>query len=208
MFIVEHILSSWRKTLQQRETATDRLADVIQVIRLGRRTGILTVERGRDTTFEEGNITFVNGQVRQANVEMLRGQEALAWLNTWGECRFAFIEQAAHESPSTPAPKMPFASLPSMPDNTRLRGQTQGDGNTVGSLKGLAPTGGIPRRTKSIEEGLVLLEQKGFSRTYRRLLLLIDGRRSIAELVRLVGHSAEEVARQLDELERAGFIQQ
>ncbi|TMC61826.1 MAG: DUF4388 domain-containing protein, partial [Chloroflexota bacterium] len=48
----------------QRETATDRLSNVIQVIQLGKKSGLLTVERGEGITFEEGAITFVNGQAR------------------------------------------------------------------------------------------------------------------------------------------------
>jgi hypothetical protein len=190
------------KKMQQRETATDRLADVINVIRLGRRTGMLTVERGQGTTFEEGSILFANGQIVQANVGILSGQEALAWLSAWGNCMFAFIEQPTNSFPALTSPSYtPSSNTP----HARFGEQTRNNSPTTESLAKFVS--GPPRRTKSIEEGLALLEQRGFSRTYRRLLLLIDGRRSIAELGRLVGHSEEEVARQLDELERAGFIQ-
>ena len=36
----------------QRETATDRLSNVIQVIQLGRKSGLLTVERGGAQSLE------------------------------------------------------------------------------------------------------------------------------------------------------------
>ena len=52
------------------------------------------------------------------------------------------------------------------------------------------------------------MDVMGFSRTHRRLLLLVDGQRSVPELIRLVGRSSEEVFQQLSELERAGFIHQ
>ncbi len=191
--------------MQQRETATDRLADVINVIRLGRRTGMLTVERGQGTTFEEGSILFANGQIVQANVGILSGQEALAWLSAWGDCMFAFIEQSTSSFPAFTTPQASYKPSLNTP-NAQLRGQLHNNSPMTESVERFVS--GPPRRTTSIEEGLALLEQRGFSRTYRRLLLLIDGRRSITELGRLVGHSAEEVARQLDELERAGFIQQ
>ena len=198
--------------MQQRETATKRLADVIQVIRLGRKTGTLTVERGRGPTYEEGNITFVNGQVMKANVGGLNGQPALAHLNMWGECLFAFVEQSMNKIPSVSPAQTPSTPLPNISSqNTpaaNVRGRERNTESITEPLNEYMPTGGAPRRMQSIEEGLARLDQMGFSRAYRRLLLLIDGRRTIAELVRLVGHNAEEVARQLDELEQAGFIQQ
>ncbi len=56
----------------QRETATDRLADVIEVAQLGQKTGLLTVERGNGITLEEGSITFVDGQVTEASAGGVR----------------------------------------------------------------------------------------------------------------------------------------
>ncbi len=47
----------------------------------------------------------------------------------------------------------------------------------------------------------------GLSRTHRHLLLLIDGQRSILELVRLIGRSEQEVASFLHDLEQATVIQ-
>ncbi len=189
---------------QQRETATDRLADVIHVIRLGRRTGMLTVERGQGTTFEEGRVQFVNGQVVLANVGILSGQEAFAWLSGWGNCMFAFVEHSTNDLPTLTTSQASRGQPLGTPD-AQVRGQIRTNSPIMESLERFVS--GTPRRTKSIEEGLALLEQGGFSRTYRRLLLLIDGRRGIVELGRLVGHSAEEITQQLDELERAGFIQ-
>lgn len=181
-------------TLQQRETATDRLADVIQVIQLGRRTGTLTVERGQGPTFEEGMITFANGQVTQASVGSRRGQEALSVLHTWRTCLFAFITPSTNSLASLQAP----TSYPNPQQNGRSNGR----------FDPTAPGGDVPRRTKPIEEVLQVMDMMGFSRTHRRLLLLIDGQRSVPELIRLVGRSGEEVFQQLSELERAGFIHQ
>ncbi|HKF38536.1 MAG TPA: DUF4388 domain-containing protein, partial [Ktedonobacteraceae bacterium] len=64
----------------QRETTTDRLADVIEVAQLGQKTGLLTVERGNGITFEEGSITFVDGQVTEASAGGRNGFEAFNWL--------------------------------------------------------------------------------------------------------------------------------
>nr|BBH92460.1 hypothetical protein KTA_06590 [Thermogemmatispora argillosa] len=76
---------------QQRQTVTNRLADVIEVVQLGRKTGLLTVERGEGANLEEGAITFVNGQPVQARLGPHSGTEALRRLKLWGPCRFAFV---------------------------------------------------------------------------------------------------------------------
>ncbi|MDQ2717809.1 MAG: MarR family transcriptional regulator, partial [Chloroflexota bacterium] len=58
------------------------------------------------------------------------------------------------------------------------------------------------------DNALQAVEHAGLSRAHRRLLLLINGERSIHELARLTGHDREEVSRMLYELERAGLIRQ
>lgn len=178
--------------MQQRETATNRLADVIQVIQLGRKTGILSAEQGQGRTFEEGTITFANGQITQASVGLRQGQEALSVLKTWRGCLFAFI-------PPSTSNITPF-QFPT--PHSQQSDQDTGKPNAVASKDA------VPYRTKPIEEVLPVLDLMNFSRSHRRLLLLIDGERNISELIRLLGRNAEEVFRQLGELERAGFIHQ
>jgi hypothetical protein len=58
-----------------------------------------------------------------------------------------------------------------------------------------------------VEEGIYLIEQMGLSRTHRRLFLLIDGGRTVKELIRLMSHDPEDVQHLLHDLERAGVIQ-
>ena len=88
-----------------RVTTTDRLSDVIEVVGLGRRSGLLTVERGSSPTVEQGAIYFFQGRTIFAQVEGLRGRDALAVLAGWGACRFAFEANA-------PAPQ---ANIPLTP---------------------------------------------------------------------------------------------
>src|SRR5260370_3167801 len=88
----------------QKETITNSLANVIQVIKLGWKSGVLIVERGEGATFEEGMITFVNGQAVEALTAFFNGQDALRWLGSWGTCRYAFIPTQSSEIPSIPAP--------------------------------------------------------------------------------------------------------
>jgi hypothetical protein len=95
-----------------RDTYTDRLSNVIEVAELGRRTGLLTAERGTPSYAEEGEIFFLSGRAIYAATGPLRGREALSTLNTWGSCRFAFVTDAAlpqaNIQPITsPAPGIP-----------------------------------------------------------------------------------------------------
>lgn len=204
----------------QRETATDRLSNVIQVIQLGKKSGLLTVERGEGITFEEGAITFVNGQAREAQAGKYTGMDAFNWLNTWGPCLFAFTPTASAEmkatSRSTITGKLSdtTARLPVLKPATKGQWEpTQygNEGNGVNHWKEHSPSridySAIPNRTRQIEETLHLIDQIGLSRAHRRLFLLIDGYRTIQELVRLMGREQHEVQRLLNDLEQAGLIQ-
>ncbi len=73
-----------------RVTATDRLSNVVEVVQMGRRAGLLSVERGAGSVLEVGEIYFVSGSPIYASLAGLRGREALAALAQWGPCRFAF----------------------------------------------------------------------------------------------------------------------
>jgi len=226
---------------QQRDTATDRLLNVIQVIQLGRKSGLLSVERGEGIQFEEGMIMFVNGQATQASAGQRTGLEAFNWLSTWNACLFSFTPSSATASgalSTTPAiPNTPSSTFTD-PDsymhaqqgtNGRLRAQQGTNGRLQAqqsalhrqaefpqvaedrernrSTQALGSDSTGPNRTRRLEDGLRLIEQAGFTRAHRRLFLLIDGSRSTAELVRLMGREQHEVRILLNQLEEAGLIQ-
>lgn len=210
---------------QQPKTETDRLANVIQVLQLGQKTGRLVVERNNGPRFEQGVITFVNGQVVQASVNQQQGPEALNWLKSWGACRFTFtLEQRPRITgrmpsltPHTPAPgepgnrangTAPLRSTPPGPvyPQQNIYGRTT---RNLGGARQPTPTAWLatPYRTRHVEEGMHLIEQMGLSRTHRRLFLLIDGGRTIKELIRLMSQDPQDVLKLLRELERAGVVQ-
>lgn len=88
-----------------RVTTADRLSNIIEVVELGRRSGLLTVERGSNQTFEEGQVYFSEGRAIYAVVEGLRGRDALSVLAGWGQCRFAFEANAPRPTPNITAPQ-------------------------------------------------------------------------------------------------------
>ena len=208
---------------QQRETATDRLVSIIQIIQLGRKTGLLTARRGDGITQEEGTISFIKGQITQTIVGRRRGSEALNWLTTWGNCRFTFVSSDPSETSSLSPISTRAQEIETKDTDPRLRSQrpfvnnqtgplTAGESNRVEPQNPITPLPApappaIPFRTRQIDSALRVIENMGLSRTHRRLLLLIDGQRSIPELVRLMGRSEQEVAILLHDLEQATVIQ-
>jgi hypothetical protein len=189
-------------------------------------TGILTAKRGEDATFEGGTITFVKGQVIQAKVGRRNGPDALNWLSIWGMCRYMFISSDA------PIPQNVF--LPTTTDNsmatlspfplqlarerqtgplTQIRASFQRQepsiSPTPASTDTLPPSISqivVPYRTRQLDDALRILEYKGLSRTHKHLFLLIDGQRTIPELVRVLKRNENEVMILLQDLERASTI--
>lgn len=119
-----------------RVTATDRLSNVIEVVELGQRTGLLTVERGSGSVLEEGEIYFVSGRAVYASLAGLRGREALAGLSRWGSCRFAFDKDA-------PRPSSNLAPVPGAMrgPNTNSPPASYGPGASRPSSSGRLPEG-------------------------------------------------------------------
>ncbi len=204
----------------QRETMTDSLADIINIIHLGGKSGILTVERGEPITVEEGRIVFVDGRVTEANVGQQQGLIAFNHLNIWRKCRFSFIDhdmrdvstlsQVARNSlvqanvpPITPAtPPVASVSYGATPIPPR---RNSGD---LDYAAGPVEYAMGPVRLQAGEVALRYPERVQISRLQRRLLLLINGQRGLSELARLMVKSLDEIRMLLDDLERAGFIQQ
>lgn len=220
---------------EQEYTVTEHLAQVIDAIQLGRKTGVLTVQRGEGPTFEGGMIIFVSGQPVRAQVGYMNTPESLEWLNSWRECRFAFLPyippDLALASPALLPGKSPTTAPitgkhPSIPGTSPITGQHPAypgaqPGNPVGgsqSYPGAQPTypgmqpgqpsfvHSAPYRIKQVDEAMYIMDQRGFPRIYRRLLLLLDGSRTILELAQLFGRSPDEVYEFVSHLEAAGLV--
>lgn len=204
---------------QQPATSTDRLANVIEVIQLGRKTGILTAERNAGTMLEQGMIIFVKGQVTQASTGQYTGFPAFSVLKTWGACRFSFTPSDAPRTTQpltaitgeTPTPRG-FSTDPTLraqaPANHKPVGPSAVGGPGINGAKSNPVEGGLPYPILPYDEALVWIERMGLSRAHRQLFLLIDGHRTKAELVRLTGRGEEEVHALLLDLEVAGVIGQ
>lgn len=206
---------------QQPTTSTDRLANVIQVIQLGRKTGILTVERSSGNSLERGTIYFVNGLMTKANAHQLSGLPAFRWLNSWGSCRFNFTPSdsavTTRKLPSVEPAQFPVSDPESFHDtDPTLKIQAQAKAlpdagmennqnrHTDPSLQ--KEPGRIPKPLRSPEDAVQHIDRMKLSRAHRRLFLLIDGHRNTADLARLMGRRQFEVATMLQDLERAEVV--
>lgn len=76
---------------------TSKLNNIINMINLGRQSGILRVIRGQGPTREVGQIKFMDGEPAAALLGQLTGHNALSVLMNWGECVYSFDEQAITE---------------------------------------------------------------------------------------------------------------
>jgi hypothetical protein len=76
---------------------TSRLNNIINMITLGRQSGILRVIRGQSHTREIGQIKFVDGEPVAAILGQVTGPNALTVLMNWGECIYSFDEQVTSE---------------------------------------------------------------------------------------------------------------
>lgn len=201
----------------QRTAMTDCLADVIQIIQMGEKSGVLTVERGENRTYEEGLIRFASGRVVEARTNQQSGMTAFTYLNSWQVCRFSFIAQISSDV------SLPLQSTQPLPAS-RTKTNTLPDTNTsypnsmapFDQDERLYPYPGVPGPRFAIPIRLQAGEEivqhpeypASLPRVHRRLLMLIDGQRSISELARLISRSIEETQQLLDDLERSDFIQQ
>ena len=206
---------------QQPTTLTDRLANVIQVIQLGRKTGILTVERSSGISLERGTVYFVNGLMTQASAHQLSGLAAFQWLNAWGSCRFTFTPSdsavTTKKLPSLRPAQLPVSEHESFHDtDPTLQTQAQAKAFSVSGTENNQFRQGypylqkesvrIPKQLRSIDDAVQHIERMKFSRTHRRLFLLIDGHRNTADLARLMGRRQVEVVALLQDLERADVV--
>lgn len=206
---------------QQRETTTNNLADIIQLIQIGHRTGTLTVERGNGNSYEEGNVVFVNGHITEAKNGPYYGPTALGALTTWTTCRFAFIVAMppAYNTGPLNIQSQPMQLMPPQPTTRQLSTNpnmrsivpippTQITGPNHSLVSMAQSTVNIPYRTQAHNNVLAYMEQAGLTREHRRLFMLIDGQRTTQEIISLMGKIPEKMLELLSDLEKHGLIRQ
>ncbi|HEY7416780.1 MAG TPA: DUF4388 domain-containing protein [Ktedonobacteraceae bacterium] len=183
---------------QGRGTLTDQLTNVIQVIRLGRKSGQLTVERGEGQTLERGKILFEQGRITQAQGGSFSGQQAITWFGTWGACRFLFVSTKSNSQTTKPLSPVKTPRF--------LGGANSVQHSFAQATFPRDVSHSHPQKICPDHIALNLIEQVGYSRLHRRIFLLINGERNAVELARLVRRGNEEVQQVLLHLEQLRVI--
>ena len=210
-----------------RDNAAESLGDVLELIRMRRQSGLLSVERMQGGHFEEGEISFQQGQPTYASTGQMNGHEALIWLLSWhpvyftfssGEPRFVANIPAANTSNEVlaiPAKNgLAFQSSARRPSsNTDLAlNANRAFPNTSPGISSVNPPNSavstpglewlVPQKLGNDRDVLSL----PLTRPQRSIYLLIDGHRSVADLARCTRKSLQEIERLLSELKERGLI--
>lgn len=198
-------------------TTIDSLAKIIQTLSSGGMSGRLIARRETEMRLEEGEILFTKGKIVDAKTAYRVGIEALDWMKTWQDCAFSF--HPAKESQHIPTlPPAALSDAARAGDTTGLnqvspvrkplgaRRQKSDTASLVAVQQETLSLEVVPARTQANEKALQLLMEAAYSRTHRHIFLLIDGHRSVSDLMRLIGRDNDEVVKLLRELKKLDII--
>ncbi len=219
-----------------RDIAAESLADVLELLRRRRQSGLLSVERYVEGRMEEGELYFREGQITYARAGQLAGQEALSAMSRWRQVFFTFLpnEPQPQRNISTPAapprsmavaarpveqvpgfppvnePGLRPVPSPAMPQVRTNAAPLERNNVNTAPLQEPAGVDTITPGFEWIIPRRLAREQDVLSmpltRPQRSLYMLIDGRRSVSDLARCTRKSMQEIERLLSELQQRGLI--
>jgi hypothetical protein len=192
----------------------ESLSEVLELARTRRLNGMITIAHKQGGRVEEGEVYFQIGQLIQARVGRLIGQDALNWLMKWHNITY-MIEtddslQSVAKTPvndrdkTTPTPFQTFVPSNKMPFTEQAVAQVEV--NERSSIHSNIPTPGIewlvPQKRGVVSEVLAL----PLTRRQRFIYFLVDGRRNVADLARCTGKNTQEIELILSELQEQGLV--
>ena len=171
----------------QGELSDYPIAELLQFLAQTRRTGHLALERGDPPL--AAAIHVDQGRIIDASCTPLRGDEAVMHLVGWRQGRFLFMSGVASATRTVHA-EMHFLLL----EGTRRSDEVR------------AAMAGLPREDVLLHPVYdTTLIDRPLSRIAWQVLNLIDGTRSVLDLVEAFGRGQVTVARALNELLAQGF---
>ena len=191
---------------QQQRRITDNLARIIQIVQIEGRTGELRVRRGEGINAEIGSIGFTNGQIVFSQIGSYMGPDALNILVNWGKCVFVFIPHLTTGPLQQTGPIQSQRETSPIVPQLRQLSPPQTDQPNVASANSAFPLTAVPRATMSVMKAIGIIEKAGFPRLYRQVILAIDGRQAVGELIRSVNCTPEEMSQILQTLEELTII--
>ena len=209
-----------------RDNLAATLKDILELVGARRQTGMLSIERLYESRYEEGEVYIQGGRVVYAKVGQLVGQEAFIQLLQWRQIYFAFLPDAGRPTANisasagvigTSTAPFPVSTLTPLrfqagSGNTPLRERKTGDLESPPWPAQMAPkaaetsTPGLEWLTPHKVGGERDVMALPLTRPQRSIYLLIDGRRTVADLSRCTRKSMHEIERLLAELQEHGLI--
>jgi hypothetical protein len=214
-------------------STTERLVLILQSITLRQQTGRLSLEAVADEGSEKGEIFFVNGDAVHAHTEHESGKPAITRMLSWREVRYAFLadpeapQQNRHrqflgqflappshmprlcaveleETLETPSVKVP--ALPTAQGTAFVTPPPQEEGFSVQASEkmGAWSVFAIFRARPYATTPYVL---RRMERRERIVLLLLNGKRTLRDVSRLVHRRELDIAHVLVRMLKQGYIE-
>ena len=106
--------------IKGRDNTAESLADIIELVRMRRQSGLLSVERMQASRFEEGEIYFQAGQPTYAHTGQLLGQEALLRMLSWRQVYFTFLADQPRPPVNIPSVLSANDNMPIAANSSRI----------------------------------------------------------------------------------------
>ena len=179
----------------------ETLDDILELARMRRQSGMLTLEYTQGGRVEEGEVFLQVGQPVYARVGRLVGQDALNWLQSWHNIYFSMDTE---ESTRVAAPRdvngNRFIEVAApQPQQATLNG---GIGSAPSSFVAPGMEWLVPQK-RGVEREVLALP---LTRAQRYIYFLVDGRRTISDLARCTRKNLQEIELILNELQAQGLV--
>ncbi len=180
---------------------TKDITFLLRLLQTSKQSGLLLVEcPGQNESTWQGQFQLDKGVVLSCLVcnksdgrVLLSNDEAVHWLISQGRLSWTLAE----------AEQFPGSLPPALPPHEEAKKGYQQQEDTWPPSGWLKQAGDIPQRTPKGRDAPV----NAFpSREHRQVFALIDGRRTVEEIVHLLHKPPDSVIRVLKELRAAGFI--
>lgn len=192
----------------------ENLDDVLEVARLRKQSGMLTLEHIQGGRVEEGEVFLQAGQPIYARVGHLVGQDALNWLLRWRNISFSIGTEESTPPAATPANGKENTAIPTPQTQHSPPAGESFVGPVVGSVRG-ARSGSTPANSYAPGIEWLVPQKRGverevlslpLTRRQRFIYFLVDGRRTVSDLSRCTGKNIQEIELILNELREQGLV--
>jgi Domain of unknown function (DUF4388) len=193
-------------------TFTQHVTNVLRNIAHKRRTGLLRIEHVRVQAVEKGEICFEGGKVVHARVGQQVGERALLRIVNWDQVFFAFLEGGQPPRRNGGSPGQSSSSVRLLPAVQREERRTlpvelpavvQADSSSIEKAANLGVYAVFHVQPAAATKQVM----SRMERQDRIIFMLLDGKRTVRDLAKLIHRSELAVASVLARLLKNGYIE-